>query len=162
MMKVRMKWMILPALLLSALAGCEIADDDGFQLDKLNQARTLWNGKDVDSYSYVLELQCFCAPANDLRPVVVTVQNGAVQSVLYDSENPAQRTPAPASIFGTLDTVEELFAFVEDAIDRDADLLQVGYDAEYGFPNVINVDYQQGGSEQKLLFISEFTPTPAS
>lgn len=161
MMKARTRWMILPTLLLSTLAGCEIGDDDSFQNNKLNEARTLWNGKDVDSYSYVLELQCFCAPASELRPVVVTVQNGVVQSVLYDSENPAQRTPAPASVFGPYDTVEELFAFVEDAIERDADLLQVGYDAEYGFPNVVNVDYQSGGSEQKLLFVTEFTPAPA-
>jgi hypothetical protein len=38
-------------------------------------------------------------------------------------------------------------------------VLQVGYDREYGFPNVVNVDYQTGGDEQVLIFVSQFTAT---
>jgi hypothetical protein len=147
-----------PVLLLVALASCKLGDTDAFQVQKLNESRARWNSKNVDSYSYVLELECFCAPASELEPILVTVQDGAVVSLQYWDENPAQRTPAPASIFGEYDTVEELFDFVADAIDRNADVLQVGYDAEYGFPNVVNVDYTAGGSEQKLFFVTQFTP----
>ncbi|MBW3571707.1 MAG: hypothetical protein KY467_11415 [Gemmatimonadetes bacterium] len=160
-MKLRTRWTILPMLLLAALAGCGLGDDDSLQRQKLQEARTRWQGKNVASYSYVLELQCFCAPASQLRPVLVTVQNGAVASLQYWDPDPAKRTPAPDSIFGAYDTVEELFDLIEDAIDRDADVLQVGYDAEYGFPYVVNVDYKTGGSEQKLLFVTRFTPAPA-
>ncbi len=157
-MKMRTRWMMLPVLLLSALGGCDFANTDGFQRDKLSEARTLWNGKNVSSYSYVLELQCFCAPANQLLPVLVTVQNDAVASVLYWDEDPDERTPAPASVFGPYDTVEELFDFIGDAINQDADVLQVGYDPEYGFPSVVNVDYESGGNEQLLFFVTQFTP----
>jgi hypothetical protein len=160
-MKTRTRWMMLPALLLATLAGC-LGDTDSFQRDKLSQARTLWDSKDVASYSYILELQCFCASASELAPVLVTVTNGAVTSLQYWDENPTKRTPAPAAIFSPYDTVEELFNLIDDAIDKDADVLQVGYDAEYGFPNVVNVDYESGGSEQRLLFVTQFTPTPAS
>ncbi|WP_420130013.1 DUF6174 domain-containing protein [Longimicrobium sp.] len=158
-MKTRTRWMMVPLLLLSALAGC-LGDDDSFQRDKLNQARTQWDSKNVSSYTYILELQCFCAPASQLEPVLVTVQNGAVTSLQYWDEDPDDRTPAPASIFGPYDTVEELFALIAEAISQDADVLQVGYDQEYGFPNVVNVDYQVGGDEQVLVFVSQFTPTP--
>jgi hypothetical protein len=160
-MKTRTRWMMLPVLLLAVMAGC-LGDDDTFQRDKLSAARTLWDEKNVSSYTYILELQCFCAPASQLEPVLVTVQNGAVASLQYWDEDPADRTPAPASVFGPYDTVEELFDFVAEAISRDANVLQVGYDPEYGVPNVVNVDYESGGSEQVLLFISQFTPTPAS
>lgn len=158
----RTRWMTLPVLLLAALAGCGLGDDDGLQRQKLQEARTRWEGKDVASYSYLLELQCFCAPASQLQPVLVTVRDGAVVSLQYWDEDPAKRTPAPASIFGAYDTVEELFDLIADAIDRDADVLQVGYDAEYGFPYLVNVDYQTGGSEQRLLLVSEFAPLPGS
>jgi hypothetical protein len=158
-MKTRTRWTILPALLLSALLGGCLGDDDSFQRDKLSAARSLWDSKNVSSYTYILELQCFCAPATQLSPVLVTVQNGAVTSLQYWDENPAKRTPAPASIFGPYDTVDELFDFVADAIDRDADVLQVGYDPDYGVPSVVNVDYVSGGSEQLLFFVTEFTPT---
>jgi hypothetical protein len=156
-MTFRTRWIAVPALLLAALAGCNLGDDDGFQRRKLAEARTLWDRKDVASYSYLLELQCFCAPASQLEPVVVTVRNGAVTSVKYEDG-----TSAPGAVFGAYDTVEELFDMIEDAIDRDADMLQVGYDAVYGFPNVINVDYESGGTEQKLLFVTEFAPATGS
>lgn len=157
-MTLRTRWIAAPALLLATLAGCELGDDDSFQNRKLAEARTLWDRKDVASYSYILELECFCAPAEQLQPVLVTVRNGAAASVVYWDDNPANRPPAPAAIFGPYDTVEELFDMIEDAIDRDADLLQVGYDRDYGFPTVINVDYEAGGSDQKLLFVTEFKP----
>ncbi|HYR11504.1 MAG TPA: DUF6174 domain-containing protein [Longimicrobium sp.] len=160
-MKTRTRWMMLPVLLLATLAGC-LGDTDSFQRDKLSQARTLWDTKDVSSYSYILELQCFCASASELAPVLVTVTNGTVTSLQYWDESPSKRTPAPAAIFGPYDTVEELFDFIADAIDQDADVLQVGYDAEYGFPNVVNVDYESGGSDQRLFFVTQFTPAPAS
>ena len=160
-MKFRTRWMMVPALLLSTLAGCDLGDDDSFQRQNLQQARTRWDARDVASYSYILELQCFCASASELKPVLVTVNNGAVVSLQYWNENPNARPPAPASIFGPYDTVEELFALVADAIDRDADVLQVGYDPEYGFPNAVNVDYEAGGSEQLLFFVTQFTPAAA-
>lgn len=159
-MKTRTRWTILPALLLSALLGGCLGDDDSFQRDKLSAARSLWDSKNVSSYTYILELQCFCAPATQLSPVLVTVENGAVKSLQYWNTDPSKRTPAPASIFGPYDTVEELFDFVADAIDRDADVLQVGYDPDYGVPSVANVDYVSGGSEQLLFFVTDFTPAP--
>src|SRR4028119_6566 len=107
-MKFRTRWMMVPLLLLSALAGCGLGDDDSFQRQNLQQARTKWDSKNVASYSYILELQCFCAPASELKPVLVTVNNGAVASLQYWDEAPSKRTPAPASIFGPYDTVEEL------------------------------------------------------
>ena len=119
-MKFRTRWMMVPALLLSTLAGCSLGDDDSFQRQNLQQARTRWDTKDVASYSYILELQCFCAPASQLSPVLVTVQNGAVASLQYWDEDPEDRTPAPASVFGPYDTVEELFDFIADAISRSA------------------------------------------
>ena len=161
-MTFRTRWIAAPALLLAALAGCALGDDDGVQNQKLAEARTLWDRQDVGSYSYLLELECFCAPASQLEPVLVTVQNGAATSVVYWDDDPADRTPAPAELFAPYDTVEELFEIVEDAIRRDADVLQVGYDRDYGFPNVINVDYQAGGSDQMLLFVTEFTPATGS
>src|SRR5688572_25014320 len=115
-MKTRTRWIMVPALLLSVLAGCDLGDDDSFQRDKLRQARTTWDTKDVASYTYILELQCYCAPATQLAPVLVTVQNGNPVSLQYWDEDPSKRKPAPAEIFGPYDTVEELFEFVDETI----------------------------------------------
>lgn len=38
-------------------------------------------------------------------------------------------------------TVEDAFALIQDAIDREADRIDVTYNATYGFPTVMNLDY---------------------
>ena len=161
-MKLRTRLIAVPALLLATLAGCDLGNDDSFQRGNLAQARARWDSKDIASYSFILELQCFCAPASQLEPVLVTVQNGTVASLQYWDEDPTKRTPAPAAIFSPYDTVEELFEIVEDAIARDADVLQVGYDPTYGFVSALNVDFEAGGDDQKLFFVTQFTPATTS
>jgi len=160
----RFRWLPgwLAHLLATVLGGCLGDSGDDFQRDKLNEARTRWDGKDVSSYTYILELQCYCAPATQLAPVLVTVQNGSPVSLQYWDEDPSKRKPAPAEIFGPYDTVEELFEFVDETIGKDPQVLQVGYDQDYGFPNVVNVDFKDGGSEQMLFFVTQFKPTTGS
>jgi hypothetical protein len=150
------------ALLLAvAAAGCDNPfDSDQFQREELARARALWGREGGPSYAFTMELQCYCAPGTSLAPVVVTVKNGQPVSRIYKT-SPA--TTASAEVFGPYDTVDELFEVIEDAIDRDANVLQVGYNDAKGFPEVINVAVKGGTSnDQRILFITGFSLTPAS
>lgn len=143
----------LPVVLLAAVSACsDLADNDDFHLDRLRQARATWADEGSDDYSFVLQLGCSCAPASSLRPVRVVVANGAVTSKTYvpDAGHPTA-TPAPDSIFGAYDTVEELFDLIEDAVDRDAGVLQVQYNTELGFPEIVNVDYSSRVNDDQIL-----------
>ena len=42
---------------------------------------------------------------------------------------------------GVWPTIDELFDFVEQAIDEDADELIVAYDQEFFFPTLISIDW---------------------
>ena len=96
--------------------------------------------------------------------MVVTVQSGQPVSRVYKKAQTTDPTvPASAEVFGPYDTVDELFEVVEDAIDRDANVLQVGYNDERGFPEIINVAVKGGvANDQRIVFISGFALTPAS
>lgn len=154
------------ALLLAvAAAGCDNPfDNDRFEREELARARALWAREGGPSYTFTLELQCYCAPGTSLAPVVVTVQNGQPVSRIYKKAKPADPSvSASAEVFGAYDTVDELFEVIEDAIDRDANILQVGYNDAKGFPEVINVAMKGGASnDQRLLFITGLALTPAS
>ncbi|HEY7767038.1 DUF6174 domain-containing protein, partial [Longimicrobium sp.] len=128
------------------------------------RARALWGREGGPSYTYTLELQCYCAAGTSLAPVVVTVKSDQPVSRIYKKANAADPTiSASADVFGPYDTVDELFEVIEDAIDRDANILQVGYNDLRGFPDVINVAVKGGtANDQRILFISDFALTPAS
>jgi hypothetical protein len=153
---------LAPALLLGALSGCEglLSDGDEVQREQFALANARWDAAELDSYSFVITLVCDCGTATELRPVRVTVEEGSVVSRVYESNNPAERTPAPAAIFGPYDTVEELFDAVETAINGDSDVLNVIYHAEYGAPTLLQWDPSGGGSSDHLIFqVAGLVPT---
>ena len=154
------------ALLLAVVAaGCDNPfDNDQFQREELARARALWGREGGPSYTFTMQLQCYCAPGTSLAPVIVTVQNGQPVSRIYVKAKPTDPSiAASAEVFGPYDTVEELFEVIEDAIDRDANILQVGYNDHKGFPDAINVALEGGASnDQRIVFISDFVLTPAS
>jgi hypothetical protein len=154
MMNLRKRFLLVPALVLT-VTGCDGifgGNDRSAQRELFNASITHWRSLDIDTYSYTIELSCACAPANQLRPVRVTVENGAVVSRIYVNENPAQQTPAPESVFGPFDTADELFDVVEDAINQDADLLNLIYDPEYGVPTLLQFDRSSSDPDDHLIF----------
>ena len=59
--------------------------------------------------------------------------------------------------------MEELFAAVEEAIGRDADVLNVGYDPKYGVPLLLQWDRSSSDPDDQLVFqVTEFTPATAA
>lgn len=154
------------ALLLAvAAAGCDNPfDNDQFQREELARARALWSREGGPSYTFTLELQCYCAAGTSLAPVAVTVKNGQPVSRIYAKKLPADPSiAASAEVFGPYDTVDELFKVIENAIDRDANVLQVGYNDEKGFPEIINLAVKGGtANDQRIVFISDLALTPAS
>lgn len=153
---------LAPALLLAFAACSSILEDDSFQRDYLEEGRDMWEEEGGPSYTYMLEMQCFCAPAQQLRPVLVTVVNGQVTRRVYVKDRATDPdVEAPTDLFGQFDTVDDLFAYVDDAIDRDADVLQVNYSDNFGFPEVISVDFTgRTDTDQRAVLISEFALTP--
>lgn len=157
----RMRSLLVLALLPLALAGCDGllgGDGDQAQRDELAAARSRWATANIDSYSYVITLFCACGTSTELRAVRVTVQDGVVASRVYESNDPAQRTPAPEAIFGPYDTVEELFTAVQNSIGHNADVLNVIYNPSVGVPTLLQYDPDSGDADDHLVFeVSGFT-----
>ena len=157
--------LLAPALLLAPLGGCKelISGGDDVQREQYRVAHDRWEDAALASYSYVLELACACAPTSELRAVRVTVLNGTVVERRYESNDPSQRTPASETVFGPYDTVEELFAAVDDAIDRDSDVLNVIYHPTYGVPTLLQWDPDTATADDHLVVrVTGFAPAVVS
>ena len=102
---------------------------------EFNVARTRWSARGPANYRYQFQYLCFC-PASLVTPVEIQVREGRVMAVL----DPSTGRPAPAAPGRPTPTVEELFAVVQQALDRDVDWMDVQYDPVLGYPAVIRID----------------------
>lgn len=153
MTQVRSIARLLPlALAALALQGCTGGpfDASGARAE-LRAGRALWQREGAADYAYTIRRVCFCGP-EVAGPVRVEVRGGQTVKV----ETFSGRTLA-AGAFDRLDTVEELFATVGEAIDRDPDRIMAGYDPARGHPVSLFVDYDRRAVDEENGFeVSDF------
>ncbi len=101
----------------------------------------------------MLQRLCFCGGGT--APAEVVVRNGQRVSVTIVETG----EPVPAQFASLYLTVDELFDFVEDAIDRKAHRIDVEYDPDLGVPIEISIDYEENVIDEEMAFrASSFTP----
>jgi hypothetical protein len=148
--------LLLVLLALLPVAGCDGVlgprSDDTLR-ELLETRQRMWNERGPASYTMtVLRID---GDPGLLRPVVLRVSGGQIVSAVYEDTE----APVPAEVRARYHTVEGLFALVRDAIDRRIPSVSVNYDAEYGFPREMVLDYNLRRSDDDLYFsVSDFTP----
>jgi hypothetical protein len=134
------------ALVVVALAGLSACDNPMSATDDLEDARRMWRSQGITSYTFRVEVLCFCVEEGR-GPFAVTVEQGRVASVT----DPETGAPRAANEFVPL-TVEALFDKVEDAIERDAADLDVRYDARYGYPVEVAIDFIANAIDDEVTY----------
>jgi hypothetical protein len=141
--------------LILLLAGCSGGSSSGSgDAADLRRAQTRWARAGVRDYAYTVRVSAF-APGVQ-RPARITVQNGRAISI-----TPGDDEPIPlennGQIFAAYDTVEDLFAVIQRAIDTRADSLNVDYDPVLGYPTRITIDYIRLAADDELgIQVSQF------
>ncbi|MGH7710169.1 MAG: DUF6174 domain-containing protein [Gemmatimonadaceae bacterium] len=132
-------------------AGCGlITGSDDEVADDLRRAQNRWNRSGVQDYQIVVQNLCFCGYT---RPVRITVRFGNVVSKV-DAE-----TGEPAPSYANAREVARLFDLVREVINQGADRIEVAYDATYGFPTRIDIDYIRNAVDDELqVRTSDFQP----
>jgi len=140
------KLMLVPLL----LAGCGVTDVDDERVDRLDAARQRWESNAPESYSYVFRASCECLPSFT-SPARIEVRAGEIESVVALSDG----EPLPSEPYRTID---ELFDLIADALDAGTADFNVEYDAQYGYPTVISIDYdRQIADDEFAYWASELT-----
>ena len=97
---------------------------------ELDAARTLWKAQNLHTYAFLLQRSCFCANTD---PLFVVVVKDKVAGVL-DFKTMESVDPKLGQ------TVDDLFTFIQSAIDNQARLIRANYDEAKGFPTEIDYD----------------------
>ncbi len=116
----------------------------------LEAAERRWQQAAIASYSYTFQWICFC-PYQRVR---ITVVDGIVTTVI-DTET---MDTVEADRYGT---VEDLFAFVDDAVAQQAAAVEADYDAVWGYPYTASVDYLRYAIDDEVgLMLTDFEAVP--
>lgn len=100
--------------------------------------RAQWERTGPSSYTWALEMRCFCAI------------DGPIQLSVID------RQPNPRQELG-VQTVEQLFDIIEQS--GGADSLQVAYHPDLGYPIEIRIDRYFNGSDDEIdYFVRDLKP----
>ena len=117
---------------------------------QLNDSKTKWASKNMKDYQYTFNWICFCTPDYN-KPVVISVRNGVLSAVKYaDGSGPVDKTKYP-----NFRTIDGLFEFLQDAINRKAYRITVSYDAKLGYPTSASIDYDQRIADEEKSFKAE-------
>lgn len=143
------------AALLVLGGGCHHDSLDPIGPDAGTAARERWAQNRPANYDFTLTRYCFCL-AEVVRPVVIEVRGGVVQSRTYAATGlpVAERW---ASYFPTMDG---LLAEVDSA-SKNADRMQATYDRQYGYLSHANIDFVSTiANDEVELTVNDFHPLP--
>lgn len=146
-------------LFLFLLAACitrEGAQSPTTAQNALATAQQQWQAQQIGSYRYGLAVSCFC-PEELRQPVVITVTAGETNAIVTT----AGGAPVTAAFFDQYNTVDKLFALIQQAIAEGADEVAVTYDPTLGYPTEIKLDGStQIADDERFLTISDLQATP--
>lgn len=111
--------------------------------DDLDEALARWEAADLDAYRFTLRRSCFCPSPDFTGPFDVTVRGGAIASVRLDGA----AVDAERAV-----TVDDLFALIEEAYDREAETVRVTFDPEVGAPTEVYIDYSSMMADEEISY----------
>ena len=107
----------------------------------LDAARARWEAAGWADYRFTLRRSCFCPSPDFTGPFEVTVRDGALASVTLDGA-------AVDDARGL--TVDELFALIEEAYERDAETVRLAFDEATGAPTELYIDYSTQMADEEI------------
>ena len=153
------KLILLIAVAALALSACASATASANQnQSELSHNQEKWQDASVSHYRYNLAISCFCIFTQDM-PLTIEVQDGQVVSMEYSSGN--EIDAANREYFQRFEAIDRLFEQLQKDIGGEADEVVVTYNANYGFPEDVKIDYVLEATDDEIwLTISDFEPLP--
>jgi outer membrane lipoprotein-sorting protein len=119
-----------------------------------------WQDANISHYRFQLNIGCFCA-YRDQMPVTVEVQDGKVVSMTNANGDMLDETNPATEFILKYATIDAIFAELKTDEVKNADQKTVTYDATYGFPVDVSIDFsQQMADEELYLNVSGFEALP--
>ncbi|HEY7768016.1 DUF6174 domain-containing protein [Longimicrobium sp.] len=128
---------------LSACAGnSTLADEEA----RMERSRQVWNAQGIDDYRMIVSVSAGMIAGS----ATIEVRDGVPVSVQRTEGGPQT---LPLSAFARYDTVEELFAVLEQAFENGSDEIEALYDSTLGVPLSVAIDPMKNAIDEEHGFL---------
>jgi hypothetical protein len=138
-------------LIMSACVGMSAARSE------LEEHRNLWESHRIEDYDFTLHVMCFyCGPYGVAD---VQVRDNVTVSIVDRTTSPTMGSLIGQNErFADVDTIDELFDIVANALseDTDWDIVEVEYNAEYGYPSSVFLNVEGWLDRDFRVTITDF------
>jgi hypothetical protein len=100
-----------------------------------------WNKENVSDYEFTLTVNCFCSEAV-AGPHLIKVVDDTIASV--------NGLPYDHSTMSLLMTIDQLFAYVRNSIERDPYQKSLTYNSMYGYPETVYFDFDKNMADEEI------------
>lgn len=111
--------------------------------------RDKWLSHGISNYEIEMQKICYCVP-EVVRMMVFEVEDNKVEQVRYadtgDEVDPQH--------YGDFNTIEGMFTFVEQALQKNPADLSISYDDKYGYIKELSVDFKENLADDEVSIIA--------
>jgi hypothetical protein len=118
--------------------------DDLPDYSHIAEAAARWSAYGLKNYTIEQQRICFCRFPHGFVKLIIR-DNKIIEGI--DLTNGQL---VPAEILQYYQTVDSLFAWIEEAKTLNPERLEIEYDSRYGFPKKISFDYSAGVADDEL------------
>tara|TARA_R110002073_G_scaffold14998_1_gene60129 strand:- start:53022 stop:53477 length:456 start_codon:yes stop_codon:yes gene_type:complete len=131
------------------LISCSSDDDLSKENTEFVKAIEKWQSFGYENYMITERISCYCY---GVLVKDVFVQNGVKEKVEFD-ESMLPEGQTYEDVFNHSKTIEDAFLFIDNLLKQNPDGLTIEYDAEYGFPTVISIDYNFNMVDDEVAYL---------
>lgn len=129
----------------AAILGCASAGPSPDLRGEVEANRARWLSVRPSAYVYELLRSCFC-PVEYRGPVTVSVVQGQAVDARYSDSG----EPLVEDAVDLFPSVDGLFELLLEALDQDADSIQVDWDQDTGIPLEMFIDYLTSAADEEV------------
>ena len=111
--------------------------------------REKWKAHEISDYEIEMQKICYCIP-EVVRMMIFEIDDNKVKAVSYadtgDDVDPQH--------YGNFNTIEGMFSFVEQVLEKNTADLIIAYDEEYGYIKELSVDFKQNIADDEISIIA--------
>ncbi len=115
---------------------------------ELQANKDKWLSKNIKEYQIEMQKICYCDP-DAVRMMIFQISNDEIKEVLYADTGEAVNP----SYYNDSNTIEGLFALVEQALNEKPEDIIIAYDEEFGYIKQVTVDYKANLADDEFTFI---------
>ena len=124
----------------------QTADVQWSRLQSGINARETWARNRIDSYVYVLDMQCYCALPKSAKVFVI---NGRVERVQGTESNEVYIDPVVLSQYKT---IPEYFELIDELYRKNPDSLTIEHNRYLGYPELVQADISYKMADEEISY----------